>query len=189
MLPIDLENTVLSQYGGSKQMLDLIQSMNDFIDPRADLGAFYDLVWNIDTAVGYGLDVWGRIIGVGRSFTYKAVTYTLADSDYRGLLMVKALANIVDSSVPSFNRLLTALYQGVGDAYVLDTGGMTMIVLLQFLLSPIQEAILVGSGFFPHPAGVGSYVAPIPPGTYFGFDGSTGKPFGQAPFFPGVIDA
>lgn len=189
MRPEDLASTVLSQFGGSPQVLAVVQAMSDFIDPRADLAAFYDQVWNIDTAQGWGLDVWGRIIGVGRSFTYKAVTYTLDDADFRALLFVKALANICDSTAPSYNRLLTALFQGQGRAYVVDSGAMTMLVYLEFLLTPTQEAILVGSGAFPHPAGVGTYVAPVPPGVYFGFAGSPGKPFGQAPFFPGVIDA
>ena len=40
--------------------------MNAYIDPSANIEAFYSLVWNVDTAVGYGLDVWGRIVGVGR---------------------------------------------------------------------------------------------------------------------------
>ena len=40
--------------------------MNAYIDPTANIQAFYDLVWNVNTAVGYGLDVWGRIVGVGR---------------------------------------------------------------------------------------------------------------------------
>ena len=47
-------------------LLQLIRNMNAYIDPRADLQAFYDNVWNIETAVGFGLDIWGRIVGVSR---------------------------------------------------------------------------------------------------------------------------
>jgi len=40
--------------------------MNEYIDPRVNMQAFYDYVWNVDTAVGFGLDIWGRIVGVSR---------------------------------------------------------------------------------------------------------------------------
>lgn len=52
--------------------------MNAYIDPTANIQAFYDLVWNVDTAVGYGLDVWGRIVGVGR-------VLQLATQDFFGM--------------------------------------------------------------------------------------------------------
>lgn len=60
------EQTVLSQYGNSPILLALIEGMNDAIDPRANIDAFFQNVWNIDTAQGYGLDVWGRIVGITR---------------------------------------------------------------------------------------------------------------------------
>lgn len=40
--------------------------MNAYLDPRANMTAFYNAVWNVDTAVGFGLDVWGKIVGVSR---------------------------------------------------------------------------------------------------------------------------
>lgn len=58
--------TILSQFGNSPVVLSLIESFNDCVDPSANIDAFYDLVWNIDTAQGYGIDVWGRIVGVIR---------------------------------------------------------------------------------------------------------------------------
>jgi hypothetical protein len=63
---IDVERTVLSQYGQSPTIRALIASMDAHIDPRTDFEAFYQYVWNVDTAVGFGLDIWGRIVGVSR---------------------------------------------------------------------------------------------------------------------------
>lgn len=62
----DFEATILSQYSNSPTIRQLIQNMNAYIDPTANIDAFFSLVWNVDTAQGYGLDVWGRIVGVGR---------------------------------------------------------------------------------------------------------------------------
>lgn len=61
---IDVERTIISQYANSPVLLQLIQNMNQYLDPRANFQAFYDFVWNVDTAVGFGLDIWGRIVGV-----------------------------------------------------------------------------------------------------------------------------
>lgn len=58
--------TIISQYGASPTLISLVQSFNDWIDPNADLDQFYNHIWNVDTATGVGLDVWGRIVGVGR---------------------------------------------------------------------------------------------------------------------------
>jgi hypothetical protein len=58
--------TLASQYGNSATMRSLLESMNDAIDPRADLDAFYVAWWNVNTAYGEGLDNWGRIVGVSR---------------------------------------------------------------------------------------------------------------------------
>ncbi|WP_242685687.1 DUF2612 domain-containing protein, partial [Photorhabdus sp. RW14-46] len=33
------------------------------------INTFYDLIWNIDTANTYGLDVWGKIVNVSRRLT------------------------------------------------------------------------------------------------------------------------
>lgn len=48
--------------------------MNDYIDPRKSLLDFYNVVWNVDTAVGFGLNIWGRIVGVSRVIPISAST-------------------------------------------------------------------------------------------------------------------
>lgn len=62
----NLEKTIISQYANSPTLTQLIENMNGYIDPRADLIQFYNTVWNVDTAIGFGLDIWGRIVGVNR---------------------------------------------------------------------------------------------------------------------------
>lgn len=67
----NVEATILSQYANSPTLVQLIQNMNGYIDPSADIDAFYDLIWNVDTATDKGLDIWGRIVGLenGRKLT------------------------------------------------------------------------------------------------------------------------
>jgi hypothetical protein len=63
---LDVGRTFLSQYANSPTLRRLIENMNEYVDPRANFAAFYDYVWNVDTATGFGLDIWGRIVGVSR---------------------------------------------------------------------------------------------------------------------------
>ena len=64
--PFDWRKTIISQYANSPILTALIQNLDAYIDQTANIEAFYDLVWNLDTAQGYGLDVWGRIVGINR---------------------------------------------------------------------------------------------------------------------------
>ena len=63
---INVSDTLLEQYASSPTIVGMINSMNLAIDPSVDIQNFYTNIWNIKTAVGYGLDVWGNIVGVGR---------------------------------------------------------------------------------------------------------------------------
>lgn len=58
--------TIISQYANSPTMVRLANNMDDYINPGADFDQFYDFVWNVETAQGFGLDIWGRIVDVGR---------------------------------------------------------------------------------------------------------------------------
>lgn len=137
--PWDVWETVISQYANSEIITTLVTNFAGFIDQTANLQNFYDLVMNVDTAVGYGLDVWGRIVGIGRELTVptpflafgfdegypswegfnvgpfyfgvpSSQTYVLGDTAYRKLILAKALANICNGSIPAINQLLINLF-------------------------------------------------------------------------------
>lgn len=59
-------DTIISQYSNSPTLVQLVQNLDTYIDPNANLDLFFNMIWNVDTAVGIGLDIWGRIVGVGR---------------------------------------------------------------------------------------------------------------------------
>ncbi|WP_408443453.1 DUF2612 domain-containing protein [Paraburkholderia sediminicola] len=154
-----VEQTIISQYCNSQTIVQLIQNMNGYIDPSADIDAFYSNIWDIDSAVGKGLDIWGKIVGLdngrilkipsaeidlgfseagtlsatpfgsGVFYSGNPVTqnYSLSDDAFRTLILVKALANITDGSIPSYNRLLQNLFAGRGRCYVNDLGNMRQV--------------------------------------------------------------
>jgi hypothetical protein len=180
----DVESTIISQYGNSATISKLIHNMNKYIDPRKDLDAFYDTVWNIETAEGFGLDIWGRVVDLptGRNILTSPVTI-LNDTQFRPLILVKALSNISITSSAVFNQLLSNYFAGRGPVFVSDQLNMSMRYNFQFQPEPFEIQILAQPGIFLRPAGVQVSILVIN-GPVFGFreGGPTYTGFNQAPF-------
>jgi hypothetical protein len=70
--PFDIWRTVMSQYANSPRLMTMIENFQDCIDQTKNIDSFFDNIINIQTAVGYGLDVWGRIVAVNRVLTIGA---------------------------------------------------------------------------------------------------------------------
>ena len=67
--PFNFWDTIISQYANSAILTQLIANMDAYLDQTENFDNFFDDIWNIDTAQGYGLDLWGRILGVTRYVT------------------------------------------------------------------------------------------------------------------------
>jgi hypothetical protein len=164
--------TLLSQYVNARALNSLISSFNAAIDPSANISAFLEYIWNVNTAVGNGLDIWGRIVGVSRNI--QALTgeqITLLDPDFKTLILVKSAANIGNVTVPTLNSLLSQIFASYGDVYVQDNLNMTLTYVFSFPPTTAQQAIVENSGVMPRPAGVEvTYQWPTVPGPVFGFD-------------------
>jgi hypothetical protein len=59
--------TIIAQYANSPILTSMIESFNAAMDMTQPIESFHDLIWNAATAQGYGLDVWGRIVGAQRA--------------------------------------------------------------------------------------------------------------------------
>ena len=64
----DIAETVQSQYATSKRMRAVIDAFWQAINPKSDIDLLYRKLVNPRTAEGYGLDVWGRIVAIGRAY-------------------------------------------------------------------------------------------------------------------------
>jgi len=140
---VDASATFLAQYATSPILTSLMQAVNAAIDPQADFDAFMANVWDVYTAVGFGLDIWGRIVNIPRTITIPddstsfgfdealpdsepfnqapfyngprgGTLYTLTDDAYRVLILTKALANISSFTAQSMNALLNFMFNGQG---------------------------------------------------------------------------
>jgi hypothetical protein len=62
----DIWKTIASQYANSNRVDGVISSFYAAADKTPDFDTWYRDVWDVDTAKDYGLDIWGRIVGVNR---------------------------------------------------------------------------------------------------------------------------
>lgn len=183
----DLWTTVISQYANSPVLTQLLINFFQYLDQTTNIDSFFDLIWNVDSAQGYGLDVWGRIVGVTRTvnlpnagrylgfeeqsvtvdpfnqspfFTGGALTtsFQLTDSAFRVLIFAKALANISNGSIQAINQLLLNLFPGRGNCYVTDGLNMSMTYTFTFALTSTEVAIITQSGILPKSTGVSATV-------------------------------
>lgn len=131
--------TLESQFANSNIITTLLNSWNQYVDPQTNIDNFYDDVFNILTAVGWGLDTWGIILGTtrylqlgaqgyfgfqgqtgasgvgfGQGIFYTGETITtnfaLSDDGFRVLLLAKAAYNISNGTIPAINSILRTLF-------------------------------------------------------------------------------
>ena len=180
----DWWTTVLSQYANSPIITSIIGDFFDAVDQTKNLDSFYDLIFNVLTAQGYGLDCWSTIVGVNRVLHIGAgpkylgwdeggfldydpwnqspwysgqkltANYLLTDDGFRVLILAKAFSNICNGSIQAINKLLQMLFGQSGKCYVVDGGDMTMQIVFDFAPTPVQLAILTNSGVMPIPTGI-----------------------------------
>ncbi len=62
----DYKKTVLTQYASSSKIMAILELFNQNMDITAYIDDFYNKIWNLNTAEGIGLDIWGRIVGISR---------------------------------------------------------------------------------------------------------------------------
>lgn len=210
---IDALEPVQSQYAASSRITSLLVSKAAMLDPGKDLMLWHDSVFNPKTAKGVGLDIWGRIVGIGRmlwvqntqffGFAYQNLEnfdqapfwirtlsqgqMRLTDEAYRVLVFYKAAANIGAGDMASINSLLNALFEpshGPANSYVLEIAPMEIRAVFNFYLTLYEQALLEQYGLLDRPAGVGFSWYHHSPAEMFGFAGQDFQNFDNGTFTP-----
>lgn len=210
---IDALEPVQSQYAASPRLVSLLVRKAALLDPGKDLMEWYDSVFNPQTAQGVGLDIWGRIVGIGRmlwmqnsgffGFAFQNMEnfdqapfwiqslsqgqFRLTDEAFRFLIFFKAAANIGRGDMQSINALLNMLFEGEhgpGSCCVLETAPMEIRAVFQFYLTDYEQSLFSQYGLLDRPAGVGFSWYQHDPSELFGFAGQDLQNFNHGVFTP-----
>ena len=210
---IDALEPVQSQYATSPRIVSLLVRKAALLDPGKDLMLWHDCIFNPRTAEGVGLDIWGRIVGIGRKLWVENVDFfgfhgqnlqnfdqapfwiqslasgqvDLTDEAFRFLIFYKAMANIGESTMQAINFLLNSLFEvehGTGSCCVLETGPMHIMAVFSFYLTSYELALIQQYALLGRPAGVGFSWYQHDPSEMFGFAGQQLQNFDNGIFTP-----
>ena len=200
----------ISQYANSPRFEKLRSGLVNIFDKDKTLQDWFRIVFNLKTAQGFGLDIWGIILNQGRSFVYyntdtqqdeyvylqgaqtvDGVYYSEEEIEemYRQVLFLKAMSNITNATLKSLNDMLLYYYQDRGRAYALNFGTMEIRFVFEFPVNKLEKAIF-SSNIMPRPTGVLANLEWLTLGKYFGFivpnvipADQSYKPFDQGTFY------
>lgn len=185
-----MRKEIYHQYANSPKMVQFIESSANMISVINDMRNFYQYVFNINSAAGFGLDVWGDILNIPRSLLLEIegvdTQYTMNDEEYRIVLKLAASKYISDAACENIYDALSLIFESYGNIYVTDLEGMHIRYSFEFLIPEILYAILKKTGVVPKPAGVDVEIYEMPSRKIFGFNGQNLEGFNNGTFFQGV---
>ncbi len=192
----EILETIQSQYSASSRLVKLIEGINEIIDPKNDIELLYNELFNINTARGTSLDIWGKIVDSPRSIDVESEKffgfngqelegfnvhnfyvyglterYEFSDEAYRELILLKSILNISSCDVESINKIFSVLFKDK-KAYVLEVGLMQVRFVFEYQLDEYEKAIFKDLNILPNSAGVGYEYYEINTLESFGFNGS-----------------
>jgi len=182
--PFYWPDTLYSQYYNDPVTTTWLDLFSQAVDANESVDGFYDNVWNVLTAEGWGLDVWGIIVGLntgrvipaspaeylgfeeadninGNSFgsaiwySGGAISENVTLSDPAFLLMI--LAKAASNTWDGSTPGLNKILRTLFPgqvAYATDGLDMTMTYSFGFALTPVQISIVFNTNVLPRPAGV-----------------------------------
>jgi hypothetical protein len=184
--PFDYWNTIASQYANSTILTTIIGNIESYIDPTTNLESFFDLIWNIDTAQGYGLDVWGRIVGVNRSLALEIGAYFGFAESLPGALSFNFGATGSPLAGPFYSG------EPLTNVYLLDDDAYRDLILAKAAANITNGSIPAINGILRSLFGTSQGNCYVQEGTgpalWFGFaESATALTFSQGVFYDGEI--
>ena len=194
---------MIAQYANSPVLVSLDNGFKTLFDDSLFTTNWYNVVFNLKTASGYGLDVWGKILNRSRNFTYNGTEYYLQgaqtiggisyteeqmDNLYRMVLQITAMRYIGNASVSYINKILNTVLSSFnyGRAYCYEYGVMQIRYVIEFYADDVFKAIFETLNL--HPTGVLTSYEYLPLGEFLGFytndpDDEPYTPFDNGPFY------
>jgi hypothetical protein len=190
----DFWSTICSQYANAPIMTGMLQRFLAAMDPTALFDTWYDDVWNIQTAKDYGLDIWGRIVGVNRVLLIPTVAYFGFHEALPSSLTWNTGVSLFNGSwvETDVNQAGGSFYAGGGltSNYRLETESYRRLIMAKAAqnitgasIPQINQILL---NLFPNRGN--AYVTDgYQGGAYFGFNESTtALTFGEGIFYSGA---
>lgn len=157
-------NNIQNQYQGTN-IETLLNGLADLYNKliTQPVQEFYNNIYNLETAAGIGLDIWGEKLNFPRTIKFidadtgVETSETLDDNEYRLILKVLSLKFYTKMTVPGINKTLKELFSFYDvQAYTVDNQDMTYVnyVFLWEMPEYLKQAFN-NYDLLPHPLAVG----------------------------------
>ena len=188
---------MIAQYANSPVLVKLDNGLKTLFNDSIFTTNWYNVVFNIATATGYGLDVWGKILNRNRSFVYNGTEYYLQGAQtiggvsytademedlYRMVLQITAMRYIGNASCSAINRVLEVVFNKYGKAYCYEYATMQIRYVIEFYASNVLKAIIETLNL--HPTGVLTSYEYLPVGEFLGFYTNAQEQSEEEPYTP-----
>lgn len=125
MSEFHIDATIQSQYSASKHICKLVNAFWESINPEADIELIYNKMINPLTAEGVGLDVWGRIVAIGRNL--------VALDEKQPYLGFTTTPDVVNERLDSFNNAV--FYSKVNGLFRLNDNGYRTYIFIKAMIN------------------------------------------------------
>lgn len=158
-------NNIQNQYQGTN-IETLLNGLADLYNKliTQPIQEFYNNIYNLETAAGIGLDIWGEKLNFPRTIKFidadtgVETSKTLDDNEYRLILKVLSLKFYTKMTVPRINKTLKELFSFYDvQAYTVDNQDMTYVnyIFLWEMPEYLKQAFN-NYDLLPHPLAVGT---------------------------------
>lgn len=198
---------MISQYANSPRFVKLVEGMRSQFNNAQTIEDWFNVVYNLKTAEGYGLDIWGIILNRSRYITYNdngtektvylkgaktvdGIDYTEEQIEnlYRSVLFLTLMSYITNATMNSLSLLLRDFFKERGICYIVEYNPMEIRIVFDFYLNGLESVIF--PVVMPKPTGVGISFQQLPLSSFFGFfveglnpDEQPYAPFDNKPFY------
>lgn len=152
----DLSKIILWQYDDAEKLKAIVANEQNFMDNAVTKfwEDFNTNIFNLATCNTFGLELWGKLLGVARpTYTDHGTQIEYTDEQYRLVLRARIYLLTFDGSAYALNNFFKILFP---EYQVIITDNYDMTVTIGFAQEPEEEikVIFRDDTFLPRPSGV-----------------------------------
>lgn len=188
----NLLSNIIWQYDNADNLKSLINAKNEYYNKNLKdfWNSIIDEFLNIQTALDWGLNLWGQILKVNRTYNVNGQNITLSTELYRKLILGKLQLIHSNGTPVEINKYLNFIFKEhitptSPAAFVRDNLDMSVYYVLNFEPTDEELALIYSRKFLPTPAGVEDKIYLLEQTKIFGFYDTGFQPWNQAPFWDG----
>lgn len=170
----DYVDLITSEYATKEKFNSYVAAFLEMIEPAYQCLDNFNMLFELDTAVGDQLDKCGQLVALSRELPLSDpdIPSILPDSLFRIVIKARILSNFWDGTMQGWNNIIKAIFPNAAYA-IIDNQDMSInVVMIDPSASTALVALLFNGYIIPKPAGV-KVNWTVQDNALFGYDSDT----------------